>query len=71
MCACVCMHVCVCVCVCGVCENYTPGFLASVKLTAPLTDMIVSKGTETHLDYSLLQSLKLEQKVLINFLYKS
>ena len=35
-----------------------PAFLASVKLTASLTDMIVSKGTETHIDYNLLQSLK-------------
>ena len=41
-------------------ETSAPAFLASVKLTASLTDMIMSKGTETHLhvDYNLLQSLK-------------
>ena len=39
-------------------EASSPSFLASVKLTAPLADMIMSKGTETHLDYNLLQSLK-------------
>ncbi|KAL5489466.1 hypothetical protein EMCRGX_G018560 [Ephydatia muelleri] len=40
-------------------EMSAPAFLASVKLTAPLTSMIVSTGTtEIQLDYNLLQSLK-------------
>eukprot|EP00731_Ephydatia_muelleri_P019440 Em0012g265a len=40
-------------------ETSAPAFLASVKLTAPLTSMIVSTGTtEIQLDYNLLQSLK-------------
>ena len=39
-------------------ETSAPAFLASVKLNASLTDMIMSKGIETHLDYNLLQSLK-------------
>ena len=40
-------------------KTSAPAFLASVKLTAPLTSMIVSTGTtEIQLDYNLLQSLK-------------
>ena len=41
-------------------ETSTPAFFVTVKLTASLTDnvMIMSKGTESHLDYNLLQSLK-------------
>ena len=40
-------------------ETSALAFLASVKLTAPLTSMIVSTGTtEIQLDYNLLQSLK-------------
>ena len=41
-------------------ENSSPAFLAPVKLTALLADMIMPKWIETHLDYNLLQSLKRE-----------